>query len=322
LKEFQTPILNPNAENISAAGKALYKGELVAFPTETVYGLGGNATSEKAIARIFATKDRPKFNPLIVHVEDARHARKIVIFNEMAKQLTKAFWPGALTLVLPRCNDKISLLVSAGLNTLAVRAPNNSVAQSLISNTGFAIAAPSANRSGGISPTEAKHVASSLPRTKDLGLKMILDGGRCQIGLESTVIDLSDDTPTLLRPGGITLEEIEAVIGPISASTFNKKGAQKSPGMLERHYAPDLAIRLDVIEPRFGEAFLGFGPSSNNPNLNLSSIGNLSEAASNLFSMLRILDNKVFTGIAVMPIPNYGLGRAINDRLRRATKKT
>jgi L-threonylcarbamoyladenylate synthase len=322
LKELQTPILAPNAENISAAGKALYKEELVAFPTETVYGLGGDATSEKAISRIFAIKNRPMINPLIVHVKDARQARDIVIFNELADKLTKAFWPGALTIVLPRSDDKISLLVSAGLNTLAVRAPNNRVAQSLLSNTGLAIAAPSANRSGGISPTEAEHVISSLPKKKGSDLNMILDGGPCQIGLESTVIDLSDDKPTLLRPGGISLEEIETVVGPLSIPANNNKGPQKSPGMLERHYAPDLAVRLEVIEPRPGEAFLAFGPSLHFANLNLSSNGNLSEAAANLFSMIRQVDGPPFKGIAVMPIPNHGLGRAINDRLNRAAKKS
>lgn len=318
LKELYSNILAPNAENISAAGQVLNSGELVAFPTETVYGLGGDATNEMAIAKIFDAKNRPSFNPLIVHVEDAKQARNIVVFNELADQLTRVFWPGALTIVLPRRDDKISLLVSAGLGTLAVRSPNHIVAQALISKTGLPIAAPSANRSGQISPTEAEHVASSLLGPKDSCLKVILDGGPCQIGLESTVIDLSDDKPTLLRPGGIPIEDIEKLVGPLAIPNLNIKGAQKSPGMLKRHYAPDLALRLEVIKPLLGEAFLAFGPSTYFSNFNLSPTGDLKEAAANLFSMMRALDNDTYSGIAVMPIPDHGIGRAINDRLKRA----
>jgi len=320
MKKLRTPILAPNAKNVSAAGQALLRGELIAFPTETVYGLGGDATNKLAIAKIFAAKDRPNFNPLIVHVKDAKQARDIVVFNNLADQLTEAFWPGALTLVLPRRNKQISLLVSAGLETLAVRAPNHCVAQALLDNTGLPIAAPSANRSGRISPTEAGHVASSLPSLENYGAAMILDGGPCQIGVESTVVDLSDDLPTLLRPGGIATEDIEKVTGPLALPPCNKKESPRSPGMLDRHYAPDLSLRLEVTKPRPGEAFLAFGPNSSSENINLSPTGDLHEAAANLFSMIRSLDRPPFTNIAVMPIPGHGLGCAINDRLRRAAK--
>ena len=321
MRDLPTPILNPNAKAVSAAGQAIIKGKLVAFPTETVYGLGGDATNELAIARIFAAKNRPKFNPLIVHVSDAKQARNIVVFNGLADELTEAFWPGALTLILPRRNEKISTLVSAGLNTLAVRAPNHCVAQALLANTGLPIAAPSANRSGQISPTEAKHVASSLPGPKKFGAEFILDGGQCKIGIESTVIDLSDDLPTLLRPGGITIEEIETITGPLKSNLHNKIKAPRSPGTLDNHYAPNLDLRIDITKPRRGEAFLAFGPVSTSENYNLSPTGDLQEAATNLFSMIRAMDREPFTSIAVMPIPDYGLGRGINDRLRRAAKK-
>ena len=318
MKELLTPILTPNSKNVSAAGQSLLRGELIAFPTETVYGLGGDATNEIAIAKIFTAKKRPDFNPLIIHVKDTKQAQDIVKFNYLADQLTEAFWPGALTQVLPRRDEQISLLVSAGLETLAVRAPNHYVAQALLANTGLPIAAPSANLSGRISPTEAKHVASSMPATENCCAKMILDGGPCQIGVESTVIDLSGNIPTLLRPGGITIEEIEKITGPLALPTYNEKGAPKSPGMLDRHYAPDLALRLEVTEPHKGEAFLAFGHNSSFENINLSPTGDVNEAAANLFSMIRAMDRPPFTGIAIMPIPDYGLGRAINDRLRRA----
>jgi L-threonylcarbamoyladenylate synthase len=315
-----TPILTPNSENVSAAGQSLLRGELIAFPTETVYGLGGDATNEIAIAKIFTAKDRPEFNPLIVHVKDKKQAQDIVIFNYLADKLTEAFWPGALTLVLPRRDEQISLLVSAGLETLAVRAPNHYVAQALLANTGLPIAAPSANLSGRISPTEAEHVASSMPGSGDCGAKMILDGGPCQIGVESTVIDLSGDIPILLRPGGITIEEIEKMTGPLALPIHNEKAIPKSPGMLDRHYAPNLDLRLEVTEPRQGEALLAFGPNALFNTINLSPTGDLNEAAANLFSMIRAMDRSPFTGIAVMPIPDYGLGRAINERLNLSAK--
>ena len=320
MSEARTPILPPDAKNISAAGKILHDGRLIAFPTETVYGLGANATDETAIARIFAAKDRPKFNPLIVHVRDAAQARDIVVFNDLTNQLTEAFWPGALTLVQPRRNERISLLVSAGLETLAVRAPNHPVAQALLADTALPIAAPSANRAGRISPTAAGHVVFSLPGPEDGGPEMILDGGPCRVGLESTVVDLSSGAPTLLRPGGIAAEDIEAVIGPLSAPTDNGNESPKSPGMLERHYAPDLPLRLDATEARPGETLLAFGPDATPEDMNLSPTGDLEEAAANLFSMIRTMDGPPFSGIAVMAVPDHGLGRAINDRLRRAAQ--
>jgi len=318
--ETRTPILRPNAENIAAAGKALRDGGLVAFPTETVYGLGADATKEAAIAKVFAAKDRPKFNPLIVHVRDADAARAIVTFNDTADRLAEAFWPGALTLVLPRRDEQISLLVSAGLETLAVRAPNHPVAQELLAETGLPIAAPSANRAGRISPTAAGHVVFSLPGPDDGGPEMILDDGPCRVGVESTVVDLTGSMPTLLRPGGIAVEDIEAVIGPLSEPVTNDKNAPKSPGMQDRHYAPDLALRLEANEARPGEALLAFGPDASPDDMNLSPTGDLEEAAANLFFMIRTMDGPPFKGIAVMAVPETGLGRAINDRLRRAAQ--
>ena len=320
MTETRTPILRPNAENIAAAGKALRDGGLVAFPTETVYGLGADATKEAAIAKVFAAKDRPKFNPLIVHVRDADAARAIVTFNDTADRLAEAFWPGALTLVLPRRDEQISLLVSAGLETLAVRAPNHPVAQELLAETGLPIAAPSANQAGRISPTAAGHVVFSLPGPDDGGPEMILDGGPCRVGVESTVVDLIGSMPNLLRPGGIAVEDIEAVIGPLSEPVTNDKNAPKSPGMQDRHYAPDLALRLEANEARPGEALLAFGPDASPDDMNLSPTGDLEEAAANLFSMIRTVDGPPFKGIAVMAVPETGLGRAINDRLRRAAQ--
>jgi L-threonylcarbamoyladenylate synthase len=318
--DARTPILHPDAENIAAAADTLRAGGLVAFPTETVYGLGADATNGDAIASVFAAKDRPTFNPLIVHVLDADAARDIVIFNAVADQLAEAFWPGALTLVLPRRDDRVSLLVSAGLDTLAVRAPNHPVAQALLAEAALPIAAPSANLSGRISPTAAGHVVFSLPGTQDAGPAMILDGGPCRVGVESTVVDLSGDAPTLLRPGGVAAEDIEALIGPLARPSASDITVKKSPGMMDRHYAPDLALRLNATEARGGEALLAFGPNAPDEAMNLSPTGDLEEAAANLFAMIRSLDGPPFTGIAVMAVPDVGLGRAINDRLARAAQ--
>jgi L-threonylcarbamoyladenylate synthase len=320
VSEPRTPILAPDAENIAVAGKALRDGGLIVFPTETVYGLGADATNGGAIARVFAAKDRPSFNPLIVHVRDTATARDIVAFNDLADQLTEAFWPGALTLVLPRRDDRISLLVSAGLETLAVRAPNHPVAQALLTEAALPIAAPSANRAGRISPTAAGHVVFSLPGPDDGGPEMVLDGGPCPVGIESTVVDLSGPTPCLLRPGGIAAEDIEAVIGALGLAAADDKGTPKSPGMMDRHYAPDLPLRLEATEARPGEALLAFGPDAPPEDMNLSPSGDLNEAAANLFAMMRTMDGPPFNGIAVMTVPDHGLGRAINDRLRRAAQ--
>ena len=316
MADDRTPIVPPDADNISAAARRLREGRLVAFPTETVYGLGADATNDKAVAAVFQAKDRPRFNPLIVHVRDLNAARSAVGFNPAAETLAEAFWPGALTIVLPRLDDRIGLLVSAGLDTVAVRVPNHPVAQALLAEAGVPVAAPSANKAGCISPTAAGHVVFSLPGPGNGGPDMILDGGPCPVGVESTVIDLSGPSPVLLRPGGVAAEDIEAVVGPLASPGKNE--ATKSPGMQERHYAPNLPLRLDAETPKPGEGFLGFGPGAPEDAMNLSPTGDLEEAAANLFAMMRALDGPPFEAIAVMAVPDRGLGRAINDRLRRA----
>lgn len=320
MTEARTPIVPADNENFAAAARLIRDGKLVAFPTETVYGLGADATNDDAVARVFAAKDRPRLNPLIVHVKDADAARAAVRFGEAAEKLAKAFWPGALTLVLGRRDEAISTLVSAGLETLAVRVPSHPVAQALLTEAGVPVAAPSANRAGRVSPTAAGHVLFSLPGPENSGPEIIMDGGPCTIGIESTVVDLSGPAPTLLRPGGIVAEDIEALIGPLSAPAADDKKAPKSPGMLDRHYAPDLPLRLNAEAPNPGEAFLAFGPDAPLDAMNLSCTADLEEAAANLFAMIRALDGPPFEGIAVMAVPETGLGRAINDRLRRATR--
>jgi L-threonylcarbamoyladenylate synthase len=306
--------------SIAQAARLILEGGLVAFPTETVYGLGGDATNERAVAAIFEAKGRPQFNPLISHVLGPDEAKRLVRWSDTADRLAARFWPGPLTLVLPRAKESpIALLATAGLDTVAVRAPAHPLAQALIRAVGRPLAAPSANRSGTVSPTRAEHVAESLGDR----VKMILDGGPCQVGLESTVLDLSTDAPTLLRPGGATREAIEAVIGPIALSDAIPSGdsARKSPGQLESHYAPTRPVRLNASTVVADEGLLAFGPdvpSGALLTLNLSPGGELAEAAANLFAMLRALDRPGIGRIAVMPIPQTGLGLAINDRLRRA----
>ena len=293
-------------------------GRLVAFPTETVYGLGGDATNERAVAEIFAAKGRPRFNPLIVHVPGLAEAEALAVFDDRARNVVARFWPGPLTVVLQRRGDcGLSLLASAGLDTVAIRAPAHEVAQALLRETGRPLAAPSANRSGRVSPTEAAHVFEELGER----VSLILDGGRTQVGLESTVLDLSGETPALLRPGGVTLEQLTRLLGPVDVSAND---SPKSPGMLASHYAPLLPLRLEVVRASPGEALLAFGPEAPSGFAEvmwLSRTGDLSEAAANLFGMLRRLDGPPFTGIAVMPIPEHDLGRAINDRLRRAAAR-
>ncbi len=299
---------------IGEAADLLMLGRLVAFPTETVYGLGGDATNDRTVAAIFAAKGRPSFNPLIIHVADRDHADSLVVVDKRARRLMDRFWPGPLTLVLPRQGQSpISLLASAGLDSLAIRLPGHGAARQLIAQSGKPIAAPSANRSGSVSPTQASHVMDSLGGRIDL----ILDGGPCSVGVESTVLDLTGDQPGLLRPGGITAEEIEDLLGTTLLRPGADPTAPKSPGMLASHYAPGLPVRLDAAAPSEGEAFLAFGPHDG-ATLQLSASGDLGEAAANLFSMLRALDRAPFTGIAIAPIPGHGLGLAINDRLRRA----
>ena len=280
-----------------------------------MYGLGGDATNERAVAAIFAAKGRPRFNPLIVHVSGLHEAERVAVFDERARRIAEHFWPGPLSLVLPRRPDSgLSLLASAGLDTVAIRAPSHPVARALLAETRRPIAAPSANRSGRISPTEAAHVAEELGEQAIL----ILDGGRCSVGLESTVLDLSGKTPLLLRPGAVTREELSLLLGEIGSGG---DGALRSPGMTASHYAPSLPLRLDATTARPGEALLAFGPDVPTGFAEvqwLSPAGDLVEAAANLFALLRRLDRPLFAGIAVMPIPEEGLGRAINDRLRRA----
>lgn len=318
------PLLPPTAAAIAAAARALADGRLVAFPTETVYGLGADATSERAVAAIFAAKGRPRFNPLIVHFADREAARREVAFDRRAEALAEAFWPGPLTLVLPRSADsRIALLASAGLDSLAVRMPRHPVAQALLAACRLPVAAPSANVSGKVSPTTAAHVAESLGDR----VAAILDGGACPIGLESTVVDLTGTEARLLRPGGVTEEQLAAIIGPLVAPGKRqedgalKSSGLKSPGMLTSHYAPALPLRLEATAVRPGEALLAFGPAplpGAAETANLSPAGDLNEAAANLFAMLRALDRPGRAGIAVMPVPDHDLGRAINDRLRRA----
>ncbi|MGE5506320.1 MAG: L-threonylcarbamoyladenylate synthase [Actinomycetota bacterium] len=313
--DTEARILAACEDSIAEAGRLLAAGRLVAFPTETVYGLGGDATNDRAVAAIFEAKGRPSFNPLIVHVDQAGHVDGLVVADDRARALMARFWPGPLTLVLPRAKDSpISLLAGAGLDTLAVRMPDHAVARALIRAAGRPLAAPSANRSGAVSPTTAAHVAACLGGR----VAMILDGGPCRVGVESTVLDLSDARPVLLRPGGVAVEAIEAALGTEVVRPHADPTAPRSPGQLESHYAPGLPVRLGACCPRAGEALLAFGPAPADATANLSPTGDLEEAAANLFAMLRALDRPGFTGIAVMPIPDHGLGLAINDRLRRA----
>ena len=302
---------------IARAAELLRAGQLVAFPTETVYGLGGDATNDAAVAAIFAAKGRPRFNPLIAHVPGLAEAEAIAVFDERARDAARHFWPGPLTLVLPRRDGGgISLLACAGLDTVAIRVPSHPVALALLRATGRPLAAPSANRSGRVSPTAADHVAAELGRR----VALILDGGACPVGLESTVLDLSGVSARLLRPGGVTLEALTALLGMIDHADTNPD-APRSPGQLGSHYAPRLPLRMNATAAMPGEALLAFGqgaPLGAARVLNLSEGGDLAEAAANLFAMLRRLDRAEFSGIAVMPIPEKGLGRAINDRLRRA----
>ncbi len=305
----------PTPENLAQAARILRAGGLVAFPTETVYGLGADATSDRAVAAIFEAKGRPRFNPLIVHVPGAAEGRALARFDERAEILAEAFWPGPLSLVLPRTEDcAASHLVSAGLDTIALRAPDHPLAQQLLRAVDRPLAAPSANVSGRASPTTAQHAAQSLGDRVD----MILDDGPCPVGIESTVIGLFAEEAVLLRPGGVTREAVEGVIGPLGDTSDT--GAPRSPGLLQRHYAPGRPLRLDAREARKGESLLAFGPAAPEGHAvrNLSPAGDLREAAANFFAMLHELDQPEFSAIAVMPIPDRDLGAAINDRLRRA----
>lgn len=314
-------VVPANPEMIEAAARHLALGRLVAFPTETVYGLGADATSGRAVAGIFEAKGRSRFNPLIVHVADVEEARGLALFTPLALRLAKAFWPGPLTLVVQRrVDDPLADLVTAGLGTVALRVPAHPVARALLAASGLPLAAPSANRSGHVSPTRAEHVAA------DLGSRvaLILDGGPAALGLESTILDATGVRPVLLRSGAVTTESIEAMLGAGLARAAAMAGAPRSPGQLASHYAPRARLRLEAREVRPGEALLAFGtpvPPAAEPAINLSARGDLVEAAANLFAALRALDQPGVETIAVMPIPGTGLGEAINDRLRRGAAR-
>ena len=304
----ETQRLQADADGIARAAEALKQGLCVAFPTETVYGLGADATNGHAGAGVYAAKGRPAFNPLIAHVPDIESARSLVAMNAQAKELAAAFWPGPLTLVLPR-TGQVSDLVTAGLDTLAVRVPAHPLARDLLRAVGRPLAAPSANPSGRISATTADHVLDGLSGR----IAAVLDGGACPVGLESTIIGFDGETPVLLRPGGLPVEEIERVLGRRVAG-WNGSDIT-APGQLTSHYAPQGALRLDVTNPAPDELLLRFGDGPSE--WSLSPTGDLREAAANLFALLRRAD-ATSDRIAVAPIPHTGLGAAINDRLERA----
>ncbi|GAB5454279.1 MAG: L-threonylcarbamoyladenylate synthase [Henriciella sp.] len=301
------------ADGISAAATILHNGGLVAMPTETVYGLAANAADDAAVARIYSAKGRPQFNPLIAHVSSMEMALREGIFQANALKLADAFWPGPLTLVVAVApSGSVSELARAGLESIALRMPRHPIARDLIKTFGGPIVAPSANPSGKISPTRPEHVSADMGDRVDL----ILDGGACAAGVESTIIDARGDRPALLRPGSMDPADIERVWPGLIRPSLDPDAPQ-SPGQLLRHYAPNAKLRLNAKTPDTGEAYLGFGAGE--ATLNLSEAADLTEAAANLFAMLRDLDAR-FDRIAVAPIPNNGLGEAINDRLTRAAK--
>ncbi len=319
-----TRVLKADPASIETAARALDGGALVAFPTETVYGLGADATNGVAIARLYAAKGRPAFNPLIAHVADEYAARRIARFDAVAAALATAFWPGPLTLVLPKSDGcPVADLATAGLDSVAVRVPDHPVAHGIIAALGKPVVAPSANVSGHVSPTSAEHVFADLGSRIDL----IVDGGPTSVGVESTIVACLGE-PVLLRPGGLARTDIEKTIGRGLASRggvhADSGEAPLAPGMLASHYAPRALVRLNATSVAPGEALLAFGPqpvegaSRAAATANLSQSGDLVEAAANLFSQLRALDRSGVTRVAVMPIPHEGLGEAINDRLRRA----
>ena len=317
-----TETLRDDAQGVARAAALLRAGRLVAFGTETVYGLGADAADGQAVAAVFDAKGRPHFNPLICHYPDAAAAFADVVANPAARALAAAFWPGPLTMVLPRRPGcAVALLAGAGLDTLAVRVPGHAGALALLRAVGRPVAAPSANRSGAVSPTTLAHVLAGL----DGRIAAVLEGGACAVGLESTVLDLTGERPFLLRPGGVEREAIEAVVGPV-LSGITPAAAQasrtlRSPGLLVSHYAPVLPVRLNAAAVAADEALLAFGPAlaGAGASYQLSAIGNLAEAAAALFAGLRALDAQPgLRRIAAMPVPRHGLGLAINDRLERA----
>lgn len=316
-----------NPYMLNQALSLLCNGEVVAMPTESVYGLAADATNDIAVARIYDVKKRPAINPLIIHVDSIEMAREWGIFNPLAEKLAKEFWydnPSSLTLVVKRNNPTLSHLVTAGLDTVAIRIPVHPLAIELIREFKKPLAAPSANKSNSISPTSAEAVSIELG---DL-IPLIIDGGSCRVGVESTILDVSENEPLLLRPGGTTVEVLEKFLKKeivfLNAALNNDDKnmiALKAPGMMKRHYAPSIPLRLNALTGNPGEAYLAFGKTSSDINvtLNLSESCNLMEATANLFYMMRCLDNQKYSGIAVAPIPNSGLGLALNDRLKRAS---
>ena len=310
-------IVKVSRDTIAAAADALRAGKLVSFPTETVYGLGALAGDANAVAEVFAVKGRPAINPLICHVLDVPMAKRYVQWNDLAEKLAAAFWPGPLTLVLPRAADAPIALLASGLDTVAIRAPRHEVARALLVACDAGIVAPSANKSGRVSPTLAQHVRDEFC---DEAI-MILDGGACSVGIESTVVDCTDDAPVILRHGSVTAEDIKNATG-MAAALADHSAKIKSPGMLLAHYAPSLPLRLNALDPKPDEVLLSFGnkiPAGAKQTFHLSRFGDLKEVAANVFALLRQADDATrFAGIAVMPVPEKGIGIAINDRLKRA----
>ena len=321
MTQRKTQRLAPDVAGLAEAGRLLRAGGLVAFPTETVYGLGADATDGRAVAGIYEAKGRPSFNPLIAHVATRAAALALGRFDAAAEALARAFWPGPLTLVVPlAAGSPISELARAGLDTVGLRVPDHPVAHALLEAAGRPIAGPSANRSGHVSPTDAEHVLSDL----DGRIDAVLDAGPTLVGVESTIVACLDDGPVLLRPGGVSRAALARVLGRppgAAAKSASAEAAPLAPGMLASHYAPRARVRLDAISVAPGEALLAFGaalPAHDGPVMNLSASGDLAEAAANLFGHLRALDAAGATGIAVMPVPHEGLGEAIRDRLARA----
>lgn len=324
-------IVSANKNSIERAASILKHGGLVGMPTETVYGLAVDARNGKAVARVFEAKGRPSFNPLITHLNDVESVGHLAEMNDCARRLADVFWPGPLTLILPRKKGGgLSDLVTAGLDTVAVRTPAHKTARALIKACGFPLAAPSANKSGSLSPTAPAHVVQSLGDAVDL----VLADGVCSVGVESTVVDCSGDVPVVLRPGGITAEQLSDTLGVEVRYDFGEGGDVKSPGQLLKHYAPSVSVRLNAVDLEEGEALLSFGSvrfmavrsgvsAIDLPDdrvRHLSKDGDLYEAAANLFAMMRDLDRPSHRGIAVMNIPDIGVGVAINDRLKRAAR--
>lgn len=311
---METRVLSPE-NGIAEAASILRAGGLVSFPTETVYGLGADARDDPAVARIFEAKGRPRFNPLIVHVASLTAATEYADISGAAQDFAQAFWPGSLTLVVPKRQDAgLSDLVTAGLSSVAIRVPEHAIAGDLLAAFGGPVAAPSANRSGQVSPTAANHVLEGLNGRIDA----VIDGGRCSVGLESTILGFEDDVPVLLRPGGVPLEILQQASGTEIRTRDGSKGIT-APGQMSSHYAPKSIMRLNVETPEVNELWLGFGPGCETAEMTLSASGDLVEAAANLFSALRDMD-KLANGrrIAVASVPETGIGLAINDRLRRA----